>query len=194
MTADNDRALTDSVEELNDTAKSLVALGRLVEKNQRLLVANQEATEDNTDAISLRSTKEELLEEVNRLAKERKKDRTRTKFTIGVTFFLSLLLIGAIGITTKRQNEASIDSANTAASVCHERGEQALATRKFYEARADQVRRDPKITDAYRIEQLALFADLLEHFRPVDCTVLNRTATILNGNASFLHNVALNSQ
>lgn len=191
MTTPDDQALTDSVEKLNDTATSLTALMKIVDKNQTLLVKNQEATLENADAISLRSTKAELVTELKKLNEDRKRDRLKTKFTIGVTFLLSLLLIGSIWITANRYHAASVEASNTAASVCKERGDQADATRKFYRARALQVEKDPKITDAYRAEQLALFADLLEHFVPVDCTVLNRTAASLNSKALDAHDAAL---
>lgn len=175
MTTDDDRALVDSVEKLNDTASSLTALMKIVDKNQQLLVRNQEATLENTDAISLRSTKEELLAEVDRLAVERRKDRTKTKFTVIGSFFISVLLIVATFATTQEFKNARHDAnaayAVASRNVCEQRSATWDAMQNWIRVQKGFLEKDVVSDPALKKQRLAAYDALLKSFPDVDCAI-----------------------
>ena len=175
MTTEEDRALVDSVQKLNDTATSLAELMMVVDKNQRLLVTNQEATAENTDAISLRSTKEELLKEVKRLAVERKRDRLKTVLIVSGSFLVQILLIFAIGFTAMEYKDArknaNLAYSQAAMNVCQQRStawtsmQEWIITQKALEAA------NTAITPEFKAKRIAALDELLKHFPDVDCSI-----------------------
>lgn len=175
MNTEEAQALTESIERLNDTASSLTALMEIVDKNQRLLVATQAATLENTDAISMRSTKAELLTEVKRLAVERKKDRTKTKFTVIGAFFVSLVLIVATFITTQEfkdaRHDANVSYSTAAREVCLQRSATWEAMRKWIKVQqqflAEDVVTDPKL----KAKRIAAYTVLEKSFPDVNCNI-----------------------
>lgn len=188
MTSVNDQELNNSVRKLNDTAASLVALMQIVDKNQTLLLENREVTEANTGAISLRSTKAELLKEVDRLAVERKKDRTKTKLTVGGSFFISLLLILAIFLTTseykKARNDANTQYAQSAQSICEQRGQTFDAIQKWIEDLKALLIQDKLSNPALKPKRLAAYDNLLKSFPDVDCSI-GSSLTSMNSMSSI---------
>ena len=178
MTTAEDRALADSVDKLNDTASSLTALIKIVDKNQKLLVENQEATLDNMDAISLRSTKEELLKEVNRLALERKRDQKKTKRNIFGTFFISLILI-VVTIFTTQEFQAARHDANSAYAqanqeICVQRSITWDAMQKWITTQRDFLEQDVVSDPALKVKRIAAYDELLKSFPDVDCTIASK--------------------
>jgi hypothetical protein len=175
MTQPDDSSLTNSVEKLNDTAVSLTALMKIVDKNQQLLVENHEATLENTDAISLRSTKEELLNEVQRLAIERKKDRLKTKLTVGGSFFVSLLLILAIFLTANEYKSSRKDAntayAQAAQSICLQRNKTWDAMHVWIAAQKSLEVSNSSITPELRARRIVALDKLLKSFPDVDCSI-----------------------
>lgn len=184
MTDSSDQTLAASVERLNDTASSLTALMRIVDKNQKLLVDTQAATLENTDAISLRSTKEELVAEVDRLAGERKKDRTKTKISILASLLISGIFIGATAYTTNEfrnaRHEANIEYSQAAKSVCEQRNETWAAMTKWLKAERGAIVQNSVILPVEKAEQLAAYDELLSSLPIVDCNI----AALLVGQAA----------
>lgn len=170
-----DRALLDSVLKLNDTAGSLIALIKVVDNNQKLLVDNQEALADNAEAISLRSTKQELLDEVNHLATERKKDRLKTKLTVGGSFFVSAFLIFGVGLTINEyksaRNDANVAYSQAAMNVCLQRSSAWEAMQTWIATQKILELENSAIDDALRTKRIAAFDELLKQFPDVDCSI-----------------------
>lgn len=183
MGVEEDRALLDSVLKLNDTAGSLAALVKVVGNTQKLLVANQGAATENAEAISLRSTKQELLDEVKRLAAERKKDRLKTKLTVGGSFFVSILLIFAIALTVTEyksaRNDANVAYSQAAMNVCLQRSSAWEAMQAWINTQRLLEADNPYIDEAFRAKRIAALDELLKRFPDVDCSIGSALTTLV---------------
>lgn len=170
-----DDSLIDSIKRLNTTAKALSDVLTTVTRTQETLVKLQRDTDENTDAITLRSTKQELLNEVVRIKKERKQDKLRSKLTVGVAFFISTLLIGSIWLTTNEYKNArkgaSLAYSTANMNVCEQRSSTWAAMQKWIATQRTLESANISIDAEFKAKRIAALDKLLESFPTIDCRI-----------------------
>jgi hypothetical protein len=172
----SDSLLVSRLESLDETARTLSAVLTQVEANQLLLLTLQGVAKEHTTALSLSSTKAELVAEVKRQTRARARDKRRNQVLVGTCTLVLAILLGGLAFTFQQfktaRHDANVSYSQMARDVCQQRSVTWDAMQTYIRTQRAILVADMTTDPALKPKRLAAYDQMLKSFPDVDCAQL----------------------